>query len=338
LRFDGIELPPDILALNGTGWGDSILSSVWSGMRPYIDSVAGISEMIKDHTVLIHKMEGMRSKIELGHKDRLRNSFTAFRAMMKIMKAVVVDKNDELDYLVRQYTGLEGLLDKFASLLVAATDIPMTVLFGQGPQGIAAAGTGDVENEVWNTKVQEWQESKWRRPLENLLDKLWSCKESPSQGEIPDGFTFEFLPLYIQTEKEKIANYAAMAQVDSVYLQYQVLTVDEVRESRFGGPSWASDTTLDRKAWQKQQLEQQQQQLSQGGDQGQDYGQGQDFGQDQGQDQGQGQGGDYGGFSQQQDSVMQILLAADREFRQDSQFKTIWIKQKLEELKSLNRV
>ena len=170
------------------------------------------------------------------------------------------------------------------------------------------------------------------------MDKLWSCKESPSQGEIPDGFTFEFLPLYIQTEKEKIANYAAMAQVDSVYLQYQVLTVDEVRESRFGGPSWASDTTLDRKAWQKQQLEQQQQQLSQGGDQGQDYGQGQDFGQDQGQDQGQGQGGDYGGFSQQQDSVMQILLAADREFRQDSQFKTIWIKQKLEELKSLNRV
>lgn len=296
IRFDGSRLPPRLLKSTG-GWGDPLIVSALKEIARYTKVSDAMAEMIQDHTILLHKMKGLQSLIKQnlaknkdvttttnGTPDALAVLTQQFRAMKMLMRklgAVSVDSEDDLSYLVRNYQGLSDMKASFQEDLVAAVDIPYTMIFGRGPKGLAAGGTGETEDQVWSKKISAYQEQNYRHnKLDRLYKYIWLAQDGPTKGKIPEGWSYSFRPLYVESRKDEVANQTAHTNM-LIALQTQsgALTKEEVRNSLYGGTEYSYEVSLDKEAWEKvkqeEELAKQQQELQAlqgfGGDQGGDY-------------------------------------------------------------------
>jgi uncharacterized protein len=296
IRFDGSRLPPRLLRSTG-GWGDPLIVSALKEIARYTKVSDSMAEMVQDHTILLHKMKGLQALIKQNlakNKDTttatngvpdalavLTQQFRAMKLLMKKLGAVSVDSEDDLTYLVRNYQGLSEMKASFQEDLVAAVDIPYTMIFGRGPKGLAAGGTGEAEDQVWSKTVSAYQEQNYRhRKLDMLYKYIWLAQDGPTKGKIPEGWSYKFRPLYVENRKDETANQTAHTNM-LIALQTQsgAITKDEVRASLYGGTEYSYEVSLDKEAWEKlkqdEELAKQQQELQAlqgfGGDQGGDY-------------------------------------------------------------------
>lgn len=342
IRFDGSRLPPRLLRSTG-GWGDPLIVSALKEIARYTKVADSMAEMIQDHTILLHKMKGLQSLIKQNlakNKDVatstngvpdalavLTQQFRAMKILMKKLGAVSVDSEDDLSYLVRNYQGLSDMKASFQEDLVAAVGIPYTMIFGRGPKGLAASGTGETEDQVWSKTVAAYQEQNYRhRKLDLLYKYIWLAQDGPTKGKIPEGWSYKFKPLYVDTRKDDVANQTAHTNM-LIALQTQsgAITKDEVRASLYGGTEYSYGVSLDKEAWEKvkqdEELARQQQELQAlQGFEG-------------------GQGGDYFGGQEQpetppedgvkQDSVSAMGIASKLFKDLDSPFAKMWISDRL---------
>ena len=219
----------------------------------------------------------------------------------------------------------------FQEDLVAAVEVPYTMIFGRGPKGLAAGGTGETEDQVWSKTVAAYQEQNYRhRKLDMLYKYIWLAQDGPTKGKIPEGWSYKFKPLYVDSRKDAVANETAHTNM-LIALQTQsgAITKDEVRASLYGGTEYSYEVSLDKEAWEKlkqdEELAKQQQELAAlqgfGGDQGGDY-----FG-GQGADQGQTDTPPENGAKQDSISAVEI---ASRLFKDlDSPFARMWVSDRL---------
>lgn len=312
IRFDGSWLPSRVLRFTD-GWGDPIIAACLKEIVGYEKVGNSMSEMLQDHTILLHKMKGLKALLQRATIDKttsnqpnaqgipqplsvLSQQFRAMKLMMRLMKAVSVDSEDELTYLTRNYQGLPDMMDRFRDKLAAATGIPYTKLFGRGPGGLAAGGTGNTEEKVWADMVNNYQEANYRyKKLDRLYDYIWLAKDGPSGGKIPEHFSYHFLPLIQPSELEQAQIDQAIATARSTHasmlIQLQTsgdLTADEIRNSLFGDGEFSFDVKLDVKEWNKQKKLAQEQADAQSQQQQQQFGGGEQnnyFSGDQGEEQ-----------------------------------------------------
>jgi hypothetical protein len=302
--------------------------------------------MIQDHTILLHKMKGLQNLIKANLAQEkaaggaapvngvpkaltvLSEQFRAMKVQMQKMKAVSVDSEDDLTYLVRNYQGLSDIKSGFQEDLVAAINIPYTMIFGRGPKGLAAGGTGETEDQVWSKTVAAYQEQNYRhRKLDLLYKYIWLAQDGPTKGKIPEGWSYKFKPLYVDSRKDAVANETAHTNM-LIALQTQsgAITKDEVRASLYGGTEYSYEVSLDKEAWEKQKQEEelakQQQELQalqgyggDGSDQSGDY-----FG---------GQAGAAPESTANQDSISAVEIAS-RLFKDlDSPYAKMWVSDRL---------
>jgi phage-related protein (TIGR01555 family) len=344
IRFDGTRLPPRLLRSTG-GWGDPLIVSALKEIARYTKVSDAMAEMIQDHTILLHKMKNLQNLIKQNLAQEkaaggaattngvpkaltiLSEQFRAMKMQMRKLGAVSVDSEDDLTYLVRNYQGLSDMKASFQEDLVAAVGIPYTMIFGRGPKGLAAGGTGETEDQVWSKTVAAYQEQNYRhRKLDMLYKYIWLAQDGPTKGKIPDGWSYNFRPLYVESRKDEVANQTAHTNM-LIALQTQsgALTKDEVRASLYGGTEYSYEVSLDKEAWEKlkqdEKLAKQQQELAALQAYGGDY-----FG-DQGADQGQTDTPPEEGVKQDSISAVEI---ASRLFKDlDSPFAKMWVEGRL---------
>ena len=348
IRFDGSRLPPRLLRSTG-GWGDPLIVSALKEIARYTKVSDSMAEMIQDHTILLHKMKNLQTLIKQNLAQEkaaggaspvngvpkaltvLSEQFRAMKIQMRKLGAVSVDSEDDLTYLVRNYQGLSDMKASFQEDLVAAVEVPYTMIFGRGPKGLAAGGTGETEDQVWSKTVAAYQEQNYRhRKLDMLYKYIWLAQDGPTKGKIPEGWSYKFKPLYVDSRKDAVANETAHTNM-LIALQTQsgAITKDEVRASLYGGTEYSYEVSLDKEAWEKlkqdEELAKQQQELAAlqgfGGDQGGDY-----FG-GQGADQGQTDTPPENGAKQDSISAVEI---ASRLFKDlDSPFARMWVSDRL---------
>ena len=344
VRFDGSRLPPRLLRSTG-GWGDPLIVSALKEIARYTKISDSMAEMIQDHTILLHKMKGLQSLIKQNlakNKDVatttngvpdalavLSQQFRAMKVMMRKLGAVSVDSEDDLTYLVRNYQGLSDMKASFQEDLVAAVDIPYTMIFGRGPKGLMAGGTGEAEDQVWSKRIAAYQEQNYRhRKLDLLYKYIWLAQDGPTKGKIPEGWSYSFKPLYVETRKDETANQTAHTNM-LIALQTQsgALTKDEVRNSLYGGTEYSYAVSLDKEAWEKQKQQeeeaQQQQELQALGGYGGD-------GTDQSSDYFGGQGQEEAPPEEgKQDSISAVEIASQLFKDVDSPFAKMWVSDRL---------
>jgi phage-related protein (TIGR01555 family) len=346
IRFDGSRLPPRLLRSTG-GWGDPLIVSALKEIARYTKISDSMAQMIQDHTILLHKMKNLQNLIKQNLAQEkaaggaipvngvpktltvLSEQFRSMKIQMQKMGAVSVDSEDDLTYLVRNYQGLSDMKAGFQEDLVAAVGIPYTMIFGRGPKGLSAGGTGETEDQVWSKTVSAYQEQNYRhRKLDMLYKYIWLAQDGPTKGKIPEGWSYKFKPLYVDSRKDAVANETAHTNM-LIALQTQsgAITKDEVRASLYGGPEYSYEVSLDKEAWEKQKQDEeaakQQQELAAlqgfGGDQGGDYFSGQDT----------AQAGAAPEDGAKQDSLSAVEIAS-RLFKDlDSPFARMWVSDRL---------
>jgi uncharacterized protein len=262
-RFDGVPMPPDILVQN-EGWGLPILNLVYDTFARFEGMDTGVNNLVNDASVFTYKMKNLaellakadEKSVEILHK-RLRS----LRSSKSLYKALILDADKEdASFVSRTFTGLPDLMDKMMLRLVGAADMPMSILFGQGPQGLAAQGTGDAEEKVWSKAVQQHQVDRYepilRSPhMDGLFDLIWLAQDGPTKGKMPDDWSMQWRSLIEQSDEEVQNQKEKQSNIDKTYVDMKVLLPEEIRTSRFKGAEYSTETVLDEELWKKKEEE-----------------------------------------------------------------------------------
>lgn len=261
IRFDGVEMPPDIMMRN-EGWGTSIISLLYDTFTRFEGTDAGVATLVQEASLFIYKMKNLSEMLARADEKgiaQLRQRLAAFRASKSNFKMLVADADKEdVTIVTRTFAGLPDVMDKMLTRIVGAARIPMSVLFGQGPAGLAAQGAGDTEAKVWAKLVQQHQVDAYQKKLRSpnasgLFDLIWQAQDSPTNGKLPEDWSMEWKSLIEETEEERIAKRNSQSQVDRAYFDMKVILPEEIRTSRFEGAEYSTETVLDAKAWEKSQ-------------------------------------------------------------------------------------
>jgi len=240
-RFDGLYLPWNLRSRN-TGWGQSVLQLIWNAFKRYETAMSGLESMTSDSDVFVHKIPGLFNRIAAGNEADLRKRLEANNLSRSVYGGMVVDVEEQIDFINRALSNIATATDPFIKDLQAATGWPASILMGDSPGGLGKEGR--FEERVWASLVEQWQEVYCRTPITEIFTYIFASREGPTRGRIPESWSVLFPSIFTQTDKEKAELQQLKAASDIQYIQLGVLNPLEVRESRFGGTEYSLDTKL----------------------------------------------------------------------------------------------
>ena len=257
LRFMGVELPTEMSVSGGDtvdGWGDSVLHRVWDPVRRFVSSMSSIEVMVKDFHQTTIKLKQLVELLGTGPNDQEELVKARLQLMIKtksIFNAFVIDQEDAVTSSSPTVTGLDKLFELMILHLASVSQTPVTKLFGRSPAGMNA--TGESDEQSWIELVVASAEALLREPVEAFVEILLAAKKGPSMGEILP-FSVVFPPPNNLTAIQAVTVRKMQAEVDAVYLEREVVTSEEITQSRFGGSDYSTTTNLNHDLREEQAL------------------------------------------------------------------------------------
>lgn len=243
VRFNGAFLP-ELLYRSNNYYHDSVLTKVMDKIRDYDTAFESVATLLQDFSQAKFKMKNLSNLLASGKDDLVQKRLELIDMKRSLVRAIVLDEDEEFSRDTVNFTGVEGILKKFGEKLTAASNMPHTILLGEGSTG-NLSGSGESENKTWNDYVKKKQISEYKPLLMDAVTIMLSAKDSPTKGIIPEGFDVEFPPVDELTEKEQAEVYKTTAEGDQVYIQNQVLDPDEVAINRFSGRTFNQSTYIE---------------------------------------------------------------------------------------------
>ena len=122
--------------------------------------------------------------------------------------------------------------------LVAASDMPHTLVLGDSPSGLGA--TGESEQDTWYDHVRNKQESELRPLIRRVMDCILADLNG---GKVPR-YTIDFNPLWQMNDKDKAEVRLKTAQADQIWYDVGAVGSKEIREGHFAGTSFSPEIVL----------------------------------------------------------------------------------------------
>lgn len=241
LRWDGVRMPPRLRYLND-GWGLSVINAAWEVLADYGMVRRASAHLIQEFSLVVLEVEDLLGIVSRGQTDLLTKRLLALNLGKSIAGVILADKGrEEVKILDRRLAGLADVRRGFMSDMAAALDMPLTKLFGHAPQGL---GTDDRSGERnWAARVESLQSESLTPQVERFVTML---KHVRGAAVGPDAATMlKWPPVQPPTGEEEALLRARVSEVDERYLKTGVLSAEEVRQSRFGGVDYSTETQLD---------------------------------------------------------------------------------------------
>lgn len=199
IRLEGLP-QPYWRKIAENGWGLSVIEPLYDRLVAFDSTTTGAAQLVHKAHLRTMKVEGLRDIIAAGGAamDGLAKQVDLIRAYQSIEGITLLDATDTFESLQYAFTGLDDVLLQFGQQLAGATGIPLVRLFGQSPAGLNATGESDLVN--YYDQIKNQQEARLRRGMTKLLRIL---HQSVLGAPAPDGFNFDFVPLWQMTEEEK---------------------------------------------------------------------------------------------------------------------------------------
>jgi len=242
IRFDGVRTP-QLRRQRNAGWCDGIFTAIHDVLRDFWSSYDGAAALLQDFSQAVFKVKGLAALVAGNQKDIVMQRMQMVDMVRSVLRAAVIDTEEEFERKATPLAGMPELLDRMQQLLSSVTGIPVTLLMGRSPAGMNS--TGDADVRFFYDLIRADQETSLRPKLERLITVLLRAKSGPTNGVEPEGWAFSFKPLWQLSDKEQADLRKVQADTDQVYISNGVLHESEVRDSRFGGDGYSSDTTLD---------------------------------------------------------------------------------------------
>jgi len=242
LRFDGSYLPTKAFVDNSY-WHDSVLSSLKTPIINYSQAHDELASMMQSFRQQILKIEDLSSLMSMeGGEEFLRKRIELQDLMQSSLKTNIVDSRDDFSIISTPLTGISDAFEIINHRLVASTNMPHTIVLGDSPVG-GLGNVGEMESRSWYDHVSDQQEDVLRDPVSNLLKMLSNANESDVYNP-EDRVEFDFKPLWQLKDLDRAKMELDVAKKDDIYLKGNVLSSDEVRNSRFAKTHYSQETYI----------------------------------------------------------------------------------------------
>lgn len=242
LRFDGVVLPRR-LHIQNQYWGDSVLTRLYNVLRNFNSSHDSVANVVQDFRIAIMKLKNLADMIGSGDDATVLKRLDLVNMSKSVARMVVLDESESFENQQTSLAGLKEVLEAVNMRLVAATGLPHTVILGESPGGMQ--GTGSHQETIMNDLVKSYQQTQFQPNLDRFFQLLLSSSQGPTGGKIPEGFAYEFTPLWQLDETEEATIRKTNMETDTGYIDRGVLDPQEVAMSRFGGETYGKDMNID---------------------------------------------------------------------------------------------
>lgn len=246
IRFDGALLPRRLWETNQR-WHDSILNKMINAIRNYEGAHDSIASAVQDFRLVVLKLKRLADMVgsdEEGAK-LLNDRIQLMNITKSTLNAIALDADNEaLDHVGTDFANIEKVIEKIEGRLVTSTDLPHTIVLGEGATG-SLSGGGESEDDNAKDFVSGQQELVLEPAIDRLLEIVQSAKMGPTRGVVIEDLDYEFKPLWQETEGEKATTHKTQAEADALYLDRGVLSPETVATSRFGGSTYSTETAAE---------------------------------------------------------------------------------------------
>lgn len=245
ITFPGVRVTKRTRSENNS-WGDSVLVRCRRVLSHFHQSWSSAAVLLADFAQAVLKMKGLADFLAANDTESVVNRAQGMDLARSVCRAVIIDSEEEFGRQVTPLTELPEMLDKFALRLSATARMPVSLLLGQSPAGLQATGASDIR--FFYDRVKTDQTRRLKPRLERLIKMIMLAKQGPLAGNEPKNWSVTFPSLWQETEKEKAEIRKSQADADRVYMEYGVISPEEVARSRFGGDRYSVETSIDMKS------------------------------------------------------------------------------------------
>ena len=192
------------------GCDESIFDGIYECFIQYAGGIQGASRMLQDFDVIDIAVKGLwgmeKKQSEASRARAQQNSLlqSLYRSRIRDMD------NESITHSTRSVGGYSDLLGVLKDWLLANTNYPPAVLFGEFSTGLGASGKTQEERALWNDTIADLQSSRLTHQLTGrhadapgLLDILCACSDGPTNGKTPAGLGWQWNPLYTPSPTEQ---------------------------------------------------------------------------------------------------------------------------------------
>ena len=218
IRFGGDIMPYYVSTINNL-WDNSVLQRIYDALTNAASTPNLVNSQIYEANVPLQKIKNLAQIISSqGGESRLQQSAGILSLFKSIYNTLLFDTEVELEFKSPNLTGLGDFIERFYKIICPAARIPVSKFLGEGVVGLGNSGERDIRNYYDDIKAQ--QETRIS-PVLFRLDKiimlhLW--------GFIPEGYSWEWNPLWQMSDKEKADTDLVNGQRDEIYMRNDVLT------------------------------------------------------------------------------------------------------------------
>lgn len=202
--------------------------------EPYVDNWLrtrqSVSDLINNFSI-VNLATAMDQALQGDDADNLFKRAEFFTLTRSNRGLMITDKErEELQMLNAPLSGLDALQAQSQEGMCSVSHTPSTELLGVAPTGFGNVSEGELRAR--NDWVSALQEAYWRKPIETVLNIVQLLR----YGVIDPDIIVSFQPLYQMTPKELSEIRKADAEVNAAYVDRQILSQEEVRESLARNP------------------------------------------------------------------------------------------------------
>jgi phage-related protein (TIGR01555 family) len=245
ILFGGATTPVD-RKINLQGWDYSVLQRPYSILRLFNQTFQSLGILLQDAGQSVYSIKDLWNMIANNQEADLIKRMQMVELGRSVARAIVIDKDRES--YERKAMTLAGVPESVQIIMLrlsASARIPATILMAQSPAGQNATGESDIR--WFYNRLDGEAETEDKPKVEKFLRLMCLAKDGPTNGQEPEGLSVEWCNRYTPTAKEDAEIKKLQADTDHVYVTDQVLTPEEIADSRFTGDGGTS-ITIDKEA------------------------------------------------------------------------------------------
>lgn len=226
--FQGIPLSRRRMAQR-MGWGGSVIDRVWHDLEQYGVVHQYLAEAVTRLTQGVITLPDLDIALKGGDAQAVLDRLEALSEAMGILGDIALGEGESYQAIQRGVQGFKDAADLFVSKLVAATDMPRSILLGETPGGLNSGGNeGDWQSWTSHLANQQWSifTPAWRQ----ILRLMFSAESSPL-ADMPQKWDLLWRPLRQPTELEKANVLTQTAAAAGQLILNNVLEPEEARRN-----------------------------------------------------------------------------------------------------------
>jgi phage-related protein (TIGR01555 family) len=221
---------------------DSKLQSIYQKFCSMELTSNAVYNYLQTASLFSYKMKDLANLALQKKSTDLQKRFSTFLQMVSSLGGFVLDADrEEIDFVNRNFSGLEPLIEKTIDQFVAAVGVPKSRLFKATNQG-AMSESGKSDQKQWAELVANYQTDVILPKLARLTDIVLTAADSPTRGQ-DLRYSITFPSILVKSDEEMADTYEKYARADKAYFDMG-LSGKTIIDSRFGGTEFGTSITL----------------------------------------------------------------------------------------------